>query len=333
MNTLALPPLYRRWVDQIVGEDIYTEPRATCDDCAMCKYVDPPATRDNFFNPGVKCCSYYPPLPNFLIGAIITDDDPTLNDVKKEFIDRILKFIVTPLGLSQPYMVSLFNIFKPFGQYQHLLCPFFLNHSGGLCGIWKYRNSVCSTYFCKHERGGVGSSFWRKLLLMLYSAEKQLAKYCADQLQVIIPENPADVREKTWGNWTFREAEFFQKCWDIVRPLSWDDVVKIGGPEFETSVDEFKNQYKVIQSKVIPDVLKVKDEFKYEEVAGGLTRVWSYSKYNPIDVPTNVVQILHYFDGRPVSEVLNQIKSESGITIDADLLQTLSDYEVLVRPQ
>ena len=102
MNTLALPPLYRRWVDQIVGEDIYAEPRATCDDCAMCKYVDPPASRDNYFNPSVKCCSYHPPLPNFLIGAIITDDDPTLKNVKEEFIDRILKFIVTPLGLSQP---------------------------------------------------------------------------------------------------------------------------------------------------------------------------------------------------------------------------------------
>jgi Fe-S-cluster containining protein len=330
MNTLALPPLYRKWVDQMLGQDIYTEPRATCDDCAMCQAVHPPASQDQYFNPQVKCCSYYPPLPNFLIGAIITDDDSTLAEVKEEFLDRIMKFLITPLGLLAPQMVQLYNVFKPFGQHEHLLCPFFLNHSGGLCGIWKYRNSVCSTYFCKHERGGVGWLFWRRLALMLLSAEKHLARYCAEQFPVIIPENASDIREKTWGNWTFREAEFFQNCWDVVRPLSWDDVLKIGGNHLESSVSEFKNQFRAVQLKVMPELLKINYQFRYEEIAEGLSRVWGYSKYNPIDVPTNIVQVLVYFDGRPTSEVLNQIKDETAITIDNDVLQKLSDYDILL---
>lgn len=330
MNTLALPPLYRKWVDQILDQDIYSEPRATCDDCAMCTAVQPPATQDKYFNPSVKCCSYYPPLPNFLIGAIISDDDPSLTEVKEKFLERIMKFIITPLGISAPYMVHLYNVFKPFGQYEQLLCPFYLNHSGGRCGIWKYRNSVCSTYFCKHDRGAVGWLFWRRLSLMLYSVEKHLAKHCADQLPVIIPENAADIREQTWGNWTFREAEFFLKCWDIVQPLSWDDVVKIGGTELESRVNHFNDQLKVLESKAIPDVLKINYKLRYEEVAEGMSRAWGYSQYNPIDLPTDIVRALENFDGRPISEVLNQIQLERGITIDAELLQKLSDYELLV---
>lgn len=330
MTSLALPPLYRKWVDEILKQDVYSEPRATCDDCAMCTAVNPPASRDKYFRPNVKCCSYYPTLPNFLIGAIITDDDPSLNEVKEQFMERIMKFLITPLGTSAPYMIQLYNIFEPFGQREKLLCPFYLNHSGGLCGIWKYRNSVCSTYFCKHERGQVGWLFWRRLSLMLISAEKLLCRYCVDQFPVTIPENATDIREKTWGNWAFREAEFFQNCWNIVRELSWDEVVKICGKELESRIEDLKNQFEALQSKALPEVLKINYMFSYEIVAEGLSRVWGYSKYNPIELPTNIVQAIECFDGRPTSEVLNQIKSERAITIDDDLLQKLSDYEILL---
>jgi hypothetical protein len=47
-------------------------------------------------------------------------------------------------------------------------------------------------------------------------------------------------------------------------------------------------------------------------------------------LPTNIVQVLEFFNGRPNSEVLKQIESEKGITIDADMLQKLSDYEILL---
>jgi hypothetical protein len=98
----------------------------------------------------------------------------------------------------------------------------------------------------------------------------------------------------------------------------------------ESSVSEFKNQFRAVQLKVMPELLKINYQFRYEEIAEGLSRVWGYSKYNPIDVPTNIVQVLVYFDGRPTSEVLNQIKDETAITIDNDVLQKLSDYDILL---
>jgi hypothetical protein len=328
MNSLALPPLYRRWADAILKQDVYSEPRATCDDCAMCAYIQPAAKQDYYFLSNVKCCGYHPVLPNYLVGAILADDDPNLNEVKENFLQRVIRSAITPLGISPTYWVNLNYKLKKFGKHGELLCPYYLPRDGGKCGIWKYRNATCSTFFCKHERGATGWRFWNQLSVMLFSVENILSQYCVDKLQVIIPESASDIRERTWGNWTFREVEFYQSCWDMVRPLSWDEVVKICGTELESSVEQLKSKFNATQSKVLPESLKM-NYVKSEEVAGGLTRVWAYSNYNPIDLPTNLIEALEYFDGRPVWEVLDQIKQEKALSIDSDLLLKLTDYELL----
>jgi hypothetical protein len=332
MNSLALPPLYRRWVDQILNQDVYSEPRATCDNCPMCKSVNPPAKQDYRFNIDTKCCTYQPELPNYLIGGILSSDDPSLNEVKEQFLTRVNHYNITPLGITPPFWTSFSFKMKPFGKHKELMCPFYLDHLGGLCGIWKYRNGTCSTYFCKHERGAVGYKFWRKLEDTLFAAEKRLSVHCATELKIIIPENASDLRERTWGNWAFREAEFFMNCWNIVHPLSWQEVVRICGVQVESLVKELKIRFNYLQSKELPEILKIR-KFRSEEVTESHTRVWGYSYANPIDLPTNIVQVLQYFDGRPNSEVLKQIESEKGITIDASMLQMLSDYEILVQPK
>jgi len=332
MNNLALPPLYRRWVGQILNQDVYSEPRTTCDNCPMCKNVYPPAQQDSRFNVDTKCCTYQPVIPNYLIGGLLTDHDPSLNEVKEEFLTRLSNYNITPLGIAPTYSTWFFFNLRPFGKHKELLCPFYLEHSGGLCGIWKYRNATCSTYFCKHERGAVAWRFWRKLEDTLFAAEKKIALDCAINLKVIIPENAADIRERTWGNWTFREAEFYINCWNMVHPLRWEEIMRIGGAELESLVEELKIRFNDFQLKELPEILK-KGKFRSEQVTEDSTRVWSYSSANSIDLPTNIVQALECFDGRPNSEVLNQLKSEKGITIDDDMLQTLSDYEILVQPK
>lgn len=332
MNTLALPPLYRKWLRQIVNQDVYSEPRTTCDNCPMCKYANPPAEQDLYFSRDSKCCTYQPVLPNYLVGGILADDDPGLNEVKENFLIRLSNYHITPMGLAPPYGTWFYFKVRPFGKNKELLCPFYLDHSGGLCGIWKYQNGTCSTYFCKHERGALGWRFWRKLEDTFFAAEKKLALHCATNLNVIIPENASDLRERTWGNWAFREAEFFINCWNMVHRLRWEEVANIGGTELESLVKELKTCFNNLQSKDLPEILKI-GKFRSEQVSERRTRVWSYSSANPIDLPTSIVGVLNYFDGRPISEVLNQIKSEEGIIIDTELLQTLSDYEILVHPK
>lgn len=71
----TLPPLYAAWMDQVLAGPIPEETQATCDNCAMCaKAGDPPASSTLFFHPQVKCCTYLPRLPNFLVGRLLADD-------------------------------------------------------------------------------------------------------------------------------------------------------------------------------------------------------------------------------------------------------------------
>jgi hypothetical protein len=70
----TLPPLYAEWAESFLGGPIPAETDATCQDCAMCP---PPGKRPAtgvFFSPDVKCCSYMPTLPNFLVGRMLGND-------------------------------------------------------------------------------------------------------------------------------------------------------------------------------------------------------------------------------------------------------------------
>src|SRR5262245_29498225 len=78
-TTSPLPPLYARWFDELLGGDIPSESRATCNDCAMCDSEgDHQKPGSTLFNPESKCCTYLPRLPNYLVGMILADDDPAI---------------------------------------------------------------------------------------------------------------------------------------------------------------------------------------------------------------------------------------------------------------
>src|SRR5579872_4275459 len=71
----TLPALFAPWLRAVAGGTIAGETKATCDHCAMlptAESVPGPA----FFHPATKCCAYQPSLPNFLAGAILSDEDP-----------------------------------------------------------------------------------------------------------------------------------------------------------------------------------------------------------------------------------------------------------------
>ena len=57
----------------------------------------------------------------------------------------------------------------------------------------------------------------------------------------------------------------------------------------------------------------------------------TYSPYDPLDVPVDLVGLLSYFDGRPLPTVLEHIADEMEIELGVDLLAMLRDYEVLVE--
>jgi len=354
VNGEPLSPLYAKWIGELVGGAIPRESRATCNACAMCAEAQQDdASRSYFFDSGVKCCTYLPTLPNFLVGRILLDTDPAAQ-VGRGTVEKRMKDAVgvSPLGLMQsPIFSTLYhNSSDFFGRSSTFRCPHYLEE-GGRCGIWRNRNSVCTTWFCKHVRGRVGRDFWRALERALQQVEKDLALWCVLELQRdanalrcmpgwsddVITGHTLDnkVDEKAyarmWGTWCGREGEFFKRCAELVNPLSWSEVLAVCGPEASMLCRLTQESYNRLASEDIPHALNV-GSINLVQMEQGTTRVRTYSDFDPLDIPNIVMELLQYFDGRPTEQSLSAIANERGIRIEPALVQKLVDFNVLVSP-
>ena len=179
----VLPPLYAGWIDDLLGAPIEPETHATCADCAMCAPAkEPPAAETVYFNPRVKCCTFVPALPNFLVGRILRDAERGAAG-RASVEARIATGIgVTPLGLGRSPGQHVPD--AGFGQDETFLCPHFVQQDGGICSIWQHREATCATFFCKFVRGAMGANFWGALQRLLEAIEQALAWQCVETLDV-----------------------------------------------------------------------------------------------------------------------------------------------------
>ena len=360
-----LPPLYARWFDDLLGGDIPTETRATCHDCAMCEsggeYQKPGSA---LFNPQSKCCTYMPRLPNFLVGMILADVDPLMASGRATVEARLdAGLAVTPLGLEQPLKRSfLYAQMEPraFGRAESMRCPHYISEQGGLCGVWKYRNSICSTWFCKYVRGAVGRDFWEAAKTLLRAVEDDLSQWCLIELELDEPAlalalappvesgqrravaQPSltledmddlvdpDKQRRIWGNWHGREREFYRACTELVATLKWSDVVAVCGPETLARARLAQKAYGRMIADDIPERLSM----------GGFAIMGagpdSYSLYHPsigmdtFKLSARVMRLLPLFDGRPTADVVSQIVEKEGLRFTDELLRRLVDFKILV---
>jgi hypothetical protein len=326
----------------------------------MCNHTpEQPSAQTLFFNPVTKCCTYQPELYNFLVGRILLDDDPALaygrESLEKRFQETIT---VCPFGVGQAPAYTLAyteNAAAKFGRDESMVCPHYI-HEGGLCGIWRHRNSVCATWFCKHERGAVGINFWRTLHQLLYTIELQLCHWCVlqldigiDALQLLFPlaynnrqappsssrqaallftTEPA-ILQKAWGKWAGREREFFIECANLVNALSWEDVTRICGADLTAYASLLRAAYQKLGSTEIAKFLKA-GEFATTQVEAGYLQVEAYSPYDTLRMPNSVAKILPYFSGRSVSDALEEIRAKEGLKVSPGLVRRLSDFGILV---
>ena len=316
--------------------------------------------RPEHFSPRVKCCSFHPDLPNFLVGQILLEKDSSSVRARSVIEQRIRDgHAVTPLGIHQPARYSLLYDNAPgsFGRSMSMRCPYFIDEEGGRCGIWKYRNAVCATYFCKHERGATGYNFWNVLKQMLSSAEIDLAVWCAFELKLASRSleklvayggsrdrtrlNESDLDERAdpaersvnWGNWAGREEEFFRKCAELVAPLKWREVVSLCGPKTRVLANLAQEAHVRLKSTELPQGL-IPAGFHLFGVRQDRAMISTYSSNDPIEVPVTLIQLLRYFDGRPTGEVLTDIETSENVIIHEPLVRKLNDFRVLVeRPQ
>jgi len=353
----VLPPLYAGWLDELLAAPIPAEIEATCGDCAMRPGAGDRQTDDGyFFHPEIKCCTYVPELPNFLVGRILGDEDAALADGRATVAERLRAGVaVTPRGLDRhPTHTLLYkNSIMAFGRSRTLRCPHYHAGEGGRCAIWRHRGATCATWFCKHVRGAVGRSFWQSLHQLLRAIDGGLARWCllelgvdAGALRRLFPagEYPkatgpiaaSDIDgvvdaaryQGAWESWAGREREFFAGCARLVAGLSWDDVIAICGPEVRIFAHLTREAYAKLVTIEIPPALRV-GAFEIVQMGAKSCRVCSYSSFDPLDLPFALFDALRHFDGRPTDAALRAIAAAEGIELDASLVRKLVDFGIL----
>jgi hypothetical protein len=347
-----LPPIYEGQLPPFFDAPAVAETRATCGDCVMCdkgeKSDAPAELKTASFRPDVKCCSYHPTLPNYLVGAALADE--TLAVGRARLRTKIAARVgVTPQWLASPrkYLVLLEAARESsFGRSPVLRCPYF-EVDGGTCSIWRHREAVCTTFFCKHTSGASGHTFWTTLRRYLVHAERALARHAAkavapELIEPDFPRNrltpedladlppPEDVYAQYWGAWIGREAEFYGECASRVRALGRDELARLvnddAGQEILAEVMacyERTTQPKLARRLALnPDMLVFRS-------AGGVG-VTTYSRYDSLLLTDALYDALVHFSGDdPVQTVLERLRTDLDVDLPEPLLLQMQQFGVV----
>lgn len=219
--------LHKIW-QKILPEDVLaqTPPIETKANCMAC-----PKVQSDGFRPGVKCCTYHPKVPNYLLGF-------ALDSASKGKVESLIEGgFLLPEGSGHTPMqwldVMRLDQSKEYGRSSEVVCGF-LDQSSGLCGIYDFRNSACSTYFCMYDQP-YGETFWETLHHFMGRAELALIQIAMkkvgfdvegyldryDQLSKFTPADLCDIERKNWkkeflkvlwAEYFGKEKEFFRLC-------------------------------------------------------------------------------------------------------------------------
>jgi hypothetical protein len=352
----VLPPLYARWIDDLLGAPIEPETNATCADCAMGAPANaPPDPEAVYFNPRVKCCTFVPVLPSFLVGRILRDHAPEQAQGRASVEARIATGIgLTPLGLGRSPAQHVPD--AGFGRDEKYLCPHFVQQDGGICSIWHHREAVCTTFFCKFVRGAVGASFWSALRRLLEAIEQALAWQCVETLDVgaaavsLLLGAAGDARHDTvalrqdgtyapddlraiWGHWAGRERAFYEAAAGVVESLSWREIIERAGPQVRLRATLVREAHARLRAPAIPVGPLRRSPFVATTLDPTTVRLTTYSGMDPITIPRALFDALSHFDERAAEPAIAAIEAEQGLEIDLDVVGRLVDFEVLVPAQ
>lgn len=213
---------------------------------------------------------------NFRVGAILADSQLTrAHEVIRERIARGVAGSI--LGISPPPSFRLLYdraAKQVFGRARAMRCPYFDNELvHGTCSIWQHRNSVCFTWYCKHERGAVGGGFWATARAFLEEAETIPAETCAVKLGRERSILGVQLRERRsdpllaaelvgalsdsgdtseWGEWSDKRMQYFARCWDVAREISIAQLMRDHDARLRPLVDRLHKSYARHEERTVP---------------------------------------------------------------------------------
>ena len=352
-----MPALYGTRLPELFDRPYLDETRATCSRCAMCDHTaearEDKTIQPGFFQPDVKCCSYHPTLPNFLVGAALSDASPELREGRERLRAKIAaRTGVTPGWIAAPrkYLV-VYEAARDasFGRSSRLLCPYYVKGAGS-CSIWPYRESICATFFCKHVSGASGHAFWGALRRYLAHVEVSLSRYAVQSLGggAVEPNLPRmrltaeDLEEKPpleadyasfWGTWLGHEEAFYLECASIVGSLGKDEYARVvddaGGKELLALASA---AHDAITRPVLASKLVRNAELRVVPAPGGV-HVTSYSRYDPLFLTQDLYDALGELRADETTAAgLERLKAEHDVELPESLLLEMQLHGVMTTP-
>jgi Fe-S-cluster containining protein len=350
------PPSYEKVLPPVFDNPEIVEARATCDNCAMCdKEQGPQSVLRDFFKPDLKCCTFHPHLPNYLVGAIFADPDPSLDEGRRRLREKIASHIgATPQWIAPPRKFSVLaeaaRDTAHFGRSNALVCPF-LEREKGLCTVWRHREAVCSTYFCKYTQGARGWEFWNALKEYVGYTEVHLSAWIAKKVDPNVVEPrvgrlqltvedledraPSDADyARYWGTWVGREEEFYEKCHETLLAMTRADFEEVieKTEKGAQRLQDLETKHAELSSTVLPARLVRNPKMRVNPVAGGGLIVTTYNRYDSFQMESELYDVLRHFNpDETVAETLARLKKDE-IEIQPELLALLYSHAVLIPP-
>ncbi len=251
----VLPSIYAKLLSPALLNQSIVETRATCDNCLR--------SRDQRFEylykKNLKCCTFFPFLPNYAVGGILEENLPGAEIIKKQILNREMAL---PLGLfpTPEYQYEFFNKgVKDFGRRDDLLCPYYDKKQNN-CQVWQYRGVVCTTFYCTSSYGKQGKFYWSELSDYLSFVEMAIAednlvcldfspREISDQLQFLNMKQWSEKQKtqrhlpkeeyKSFWNGYDSEIDFYLKCFELVKNQDrkyFQDMLGTTGQQLEKMV-------------------------------------------------------------------------------------------------
>ncbi len=256
----VVPLIYQSFLSPKVLQLSAVETKATCSNCLR--------SRDRRFayayKENLKCCTFHPYLPNYAVGALLSETIKTSGILKIEEKIKLLQFAL-PIGLMAPFDYQLSFLSKnedEFGNRADLLCPYF-SVSQNQCSIWQYRGVVCTSFYCRSDHGQAGQRFWAVFSDYLSYVEMALAEEClvqtdfsprdiSDQLMYLNKREfsfteqtqksiEPNVDKVLWNGYDDK-FQYYQKCFAIIQKIDrnqFKEILGQQGLELEKEVIEY----------------------------------------------------------------------------------------------
>jgi hypothetical protein len=318
----SLPGAVTRLVPELGVLPLSGESRADCQRCVLLPDSLGAADHPWAFHPSTRCCTYHPELPNFLAGQALERGGPGAERIRARLHDPsgVSAWGIMP---SNGFRSSRAATITGFGRDPAMRCPFYVS-GPYTCGIWQDRNSVCRTWFCRHDEGVVGLARWTALRKTLTLVEKLLAEFCVTAGQP--PDaraGPGHIDIAAWEAW-------FVWCAGRIAAMSDAELAGVSTSELSSLRRQMASCMRLPPPHLPDVVVPVLRASKTTPRGIGLE---GYSSYDGIEVDPGIIHFFARLDGkRTWRQARDLATAERGVAITDELVAELGRIHVLQTP-